>query len=256
MTAAVLKKMRDMGLSFDQAIDLMETMEASAPARSSRSERNARYYAKTSEKRLNKTPEQDAPLETKVSPTPPSKTQSPSPPLPPLKGVVSPPEADLAEQIWALQPVIGGKRRCTRPEVAKAVRAVLRRGADPAEVLAACRAFYALPASTEDGGKFAKGAVPLLANDGWRDFLPGTDAKPAAPTFDGPPELRAWIAEHVDEAFAVAYIDPAKWDGERRALIARNSYSAGKINTECEPVLRRARATVTTQQQTREVQAA
>ena len=79
----------------------------------------------------------------------------------------SSPKTELADRIWGLQPP--KHRRSTRPDVRKAVDAALRRGADPADLEAACRAYYRLPASREDEGKFAKGAHRIIEADRWRD---------------------------------------------------------------------------------------
>lgn len=78
----------------------------------------------------------------------------------------------LVETLWACQPVCGGKRKATRPEVTKALAAALKRGGDPAQIEAAFRTYYALPDCTRDGGQFAKGAAVLLHDDKWRDFAP------------------------------------------------------------------------------------
>jgi len=78
------------------------------------------------------------------------------------------------------------------------------------------------------------------------------DASPqetARPVFDGPPELRAWIVAATDEGFAASYLDHCRWDQADRRLIARNSFHAGKLRTECAAVLARARVTVTTADQ-------
>jgi len=80
--------------------------------------------------------------------------------------------ADLVEILWSLQPVTGGKRKATRPDVAKALAAALKRGGQAADIEASFRAYYALPDCRRDEGKFAKGAAVLLNEDRWKDFLP------------------------------------------------------------------------------------
>lgn len=113
------------------------------------------------------------PPETKVSPTPLSKTQTPSPPL-------VPPSPKLAERIWQLQPKL--YRRATRPDVANALAPQLKR-ADPESIFLACQAYYARPECQEEGGKYAMNAARLLKADRWRDFLPVPEppAEPATP---------------------------------------------------------------------------
>jgi hypothetical protein len=93
--ATAVKHMLAAGLPHDQIVAAVEDMEASMQgvhAKNARQERNARYYQshkdrlnpsenrlKASEASYSDTPS----LEAKVSPTPPSKTQSHPPPSPP-----------------------------------------------------------------------------------------------------------------------------------------------------------------------------
>jgi hypothetical protein len=84
------------------------------------------------------------------------------------------PDPALVESLWACQPICGGKRKATRPEVAKALEAALKRGGEPEQIEAAFRAYYALPGCTRDDGQYAKGAAVLLNDDKWRDFLPAS----------------------------------------------------------------------------------
>ena len=95
MSAAVLRKMHAMGLTFEQAIDLFETMEASVANEqpvSSGAMRTRKWRERKSENvtgDVTVTRHGDAdplPLETKVSPRPLSKTQSLSPSKNPPKG--------------------------------------------------------------------------------------------------------------------------------------------------------------------------
>ncbi len=122
----------------------------------------------------------------------PSTNLSPVPPIVPQTGKKSAPKTpSLAEQIFLLQPVCEGRRKSPRPDVVKALGAALGRGGDPAEILAACQAFYRLPASTKDGGRFANGAAVILNADRWRDFLPS----PEPPAIITPAEQQ-WRLDH------------------------------------------------------------
>ena len=109
------------------------------------------------------------------------------------------PTADdsIAEELWKLQPVIGGKRRSSRPDVRKALARALRRGGAPPEILAASRVYYALPACREREGQFAQGAAVLLHEDRWRDYLPAGEL----PLLCGPSDARvsAYRAQHFAE---------------------------------------------------------
>jgi uncharacterized protein YdaU (DUF1376 family) len=80
--------------------------------------------------------------------------------------------SDLAKTIWAMQPILNGKRRQTLPDVHAALDAAVARGGDPVQIEAACRVFYRLPDSTKEGGQFAMGASRLIERDRWREFAP------------------------------------------------------------------------------------
>lgn len=69
--------------------------------------------------------------------------------------------------------------------------------------------------------------------------VPQSESAPPAPTFDGPPDLRAWAAEHLGEPYARSYIDPAKWDATGRSLIAANAFAAGKLRRDLAPITER-----------------
>lgn len=175
------------------------------------------------------------PPKQKVSPTPPSKTHTPSSPpiVPPTKGDLD----AVAERIWALQPKLEGKRRQTKPDVRKALSTVLR-NAKADDVEAACRAYYALPASTKEGGAFAMGAARLLQNDRWREFL-GSDA-PAQRVNIAPfpdEQIRNAVISAKGEAWTASWLDPCVWDEERRAIVPRNGLAAQKLKAEVSRVL-------------------
>jgi hypothetical protein len=160
---------------------------------------------------------------------PPSALVGPRP-----RKAKSRPGGELVETLWSLQPVTGGKRKATRPDVAKALQAALDRGGEPADIEAAFRAYYALPDCRKDGGQFASGAAVLLSADRWRDFLPGTDllTSPTAP-WPGPPDLRAAIvaAPGGGEDFARNYVDPSGWlNDPDRIVLCRTAYAAEKLN--------------------------
>jgi hypothetical protein len=86
---------------------------------------------------------------------------------------------------------VDGRRKASRPDVARALRAALRRGGEASEILAACQRFYQLPASTKDGGKFANGAAVILNEDRWRDYLPRPEPPPVVSAAE-----QAWRLQH------------------------------------------------------------
>ncbi|HSM76524.1 MAG TPA: hypothetical protein VLT57_02815, partial [Bryobacteraceae bacterium] len=107
--------------------------------------------------------------------------------------------AQLAERLWTLQPVLGGKRRATRPDVLKALRAALGRGGDADQIEAAFAAYYSLEDCRRDGGKYAKGAASLLHEDRWRDFLPDHATAPPGVDPAREAEIRRRMIELAEE---------------------------------------------------------
>jgi hypothetical protein len=143
------------------------------------------------------------PPEKKVSPTPPSKTQTLITPLSPPTADGSPqPEcrsagevrktlAEWAEEIWqAASP--RGRQRSSRKDVVRALEATVRRGNLPNPIPGAVRAYYASPDATKDGGEFAKGVHRLLQDDRWQAWG-GEAEKPGMTDVSAWPDDR-WMA--------------------------------------------------------------
>jgi len=155
---------------------------------------------------------------------------------------------DLAEKIHKAQPVVDGRRKSPIADVERALSGALKRGGMPAEIWSAVQAFYALPASTKDGGQFANGAAVILNKDRWREYLPAAGATAGAvqvvAVFDGPEQVRAWVADRLGEPYARSYIDPAQWDGANRALLAANPFALGKLKSDLAPICGRWNFTV------------
>jgi hypothetical protein len=185
LSAAVIRRMSEMGLSGVDIAELAEMIEDGfskpVPELTKAALRTRKWREKKENERhgdvtVTHTGDVTDPSLSPPSPTPPSTTNLSS------KPPYSPPKvADLAERIWALQPP--KHRRSTRPDVRAAVAAALKRGADPESLFAALRAYYRQPDCTKADGEFAKAAHRIVANDRWRDFLPPPDvpAKPAGP---------------------------------------------------------------------------
>jgi uncharacterized protein YdaU (DUF1376 family) len=141
----------------------------------------------------------------------------------------------LVDRIHKAQPVVGGKRRSTAPDVQRALTGALKRGGMPSAIWAAIQNFYALPASTKDGGQYANGAAVVLNSDRWREFAApaALDSAPAAATFDGPPELRARIVALKDDAFARRWLDHyCRWRPADRTILAVNATVAETLKAE------------------------
>lgn len=143
----------------------------------------------------------------------------------------------MCERIHQAQPVVEGRRKTTMPDVERALGAALKRGGLPSAIWAAVQAYYALPASTKDGGQYASGAAVVLNKDRWKEFAaPAVGAKVAAvpaATFDGPPEVRSSIVTAKDEDFARRYVDHyCRWRAEDRTLLARTPAIAATLRKE------------------------
>lgn len=155
----------------------------------------------------------------------------------------------LVDRIHKAQPVVDGKRRSPLADVQRALSGALKRGGMPSAIWSAVQAFYALPASTKDGGQFANGAAVVLNKDRWREYLPSGGAGPANPTgpavFDGPPELRAAVVRETDEDFARRWLDSyCRWHPADRTLVARNGFVAATLTKQLAAWLERARVRV------------
>lgn len=69
---------------------------------------------------------------------------------------------------------------------------------------------------------------------------------PAPALFDGPAELRAQVAAEQGEDFAKAWIDPCRWDGASRTLVARNAFAQARLQRDLAAWLDRCRVKVST----------
>lgn len=203
--ASFLKKMRDMGLTIDQAVELMEAWEegsaASMPVYDPREAKRAydreRMRAKRDGEKVvrqscdSRNDIGDVTPETKVSPEPPSKTQTPTPPSPP-KGGSSPksikaidpespgpgrPISEVVDEIWTISPP-RARQRSSRADIERALRAAVARGGTETRIVAALRAYYASEDATKDDGRFAKGAHVVLRADRWEAFEDAPSAMP------------------------------------------------------------------------------
>ena len=75
-----------------------------------------------------------------------------------------------------------------------------------------------------------------LGEDRWEPWLLELEtgqrvgpAAGAATLWDGPPEVRAAVARRLGDGAACSLIDPARWDGERRAVMTRTRYAADRL---------------------------
>ena len=147
----------------------------------------------------NKQPQANADRSLKHSPEPEPEEETPTPfSLAPLANLIGLSASgsfdDIAEAAYLAQPAPGKKRRSCRPDVRDGLAAAIKRGASPADLLRALRAYYALPESRKDGGQYASGAKVILAKDRWRDFLPRPQAQPPPTAID--PAYRAHLERH------------------------------------------------------------
>ena len=163
------------------------------------------------------------------------------PPVVPPRGTKSPKVSkDQVQTVWSACPTVA-RQRSSVADVEASLNAALRRGHEPEAVLAGLLAAYR---SDTYAGDKAKGVHRLIEKDRWASFVEiGTGAiatsPAAAPIYDGPPEIRAWAAEHHGEPYARSYVDPARWDGANRTLLAGNPFAEGKLKRDLDPICAR-----------------
>lgn len=165
------------------------------------------------------------------------------PPVVPPRGTKSPKVSkDQVQTVWSACPVVA-RQRSSVADVEASLNAALRRGHEPEAVLAGLLAAYR---SDTYAGDKAKGVHRLIDKDRWASFVEaGAVGAPApAAVFDGPPEIRVWAVEHLTEGYALAYVDPARWDAANRALIAANPFAEGKLKRDLAPICERWKFTV------------
>lgn len=198
MSALVLKKMRDMGLSLDQAIELFEAMEEiSGKPRSKNAERQARFRARKAERNADDVTnnvtcnaESNVTEQKEVSPTPPSrKIIYIKPPIVPhsedtseskteVEKPAQPDWAKLIDRVWQVM-TAAARRRTSRADIETGLKAAWKRGSDPELVVLGLEAYYRSPDATKDDGQYAKGAHRMIQNDRWKAFVDET--KPPTP---------------------------------------------------------------------------
>lgn len=191
----------------------------------------------------------EANAEANASLLPPKPEPEPEPytepPVVPPRGTKSPKVSkDQVQAVWTACPVIA-RQRSSVADVEAALNAALRRGHQPEAVLAGLLAAYR---SDTYAGDKAKGVHRLIDKDRWASFVEtgaGAASSPAAaPTYDGPPDIRAWAVQHLTEGYAKAYVDPARWDATNRVLLAANPFAEGKLKRDLAPICARWKFTV------------
>lgn len=149
---------------------------------------------------------------------------------------------------WALYPASGAGVTDEGPAREAWAAAALEAGGDD-RLIAAVRAYAADPTlKKRDFG--APSMQRWLGEGRWRPWLlraegAGGSAVAARPgAWAGPAEVRAAVVESLGEAFAVSYLDPAGWDGERRAILARTGIARDRLQRDARAVLAVAGITV------------
>ncbi|MDO9334962.1 MAG: hypothetical protein Q7T61_01045 [Caulobacter sp.] len=156
-----------------QATDDIERRRANdAERQARRRERKAKSHVTSRDVTVT---ERDLPS---LSPTPPNSNPLSPPIVPP--SLVS----DTADEIWKLAGK-GSRKRSGVSSTETAVKAALRTGATPAELIGGCRGYFA---ETED--EHAKGVHRLIQSKVWRDFAPPPAKAPPAEDLEA--AVRLW----------------------------------------------------------------
>lgn len=191
MSVAALRKMAELGLTLEQAIEIMEAMGPSE--KSSAAARQARYRARKSGSDVTRDVTSDASQET---PLPlPSSPQTPQLPTPtpenntrtrkgrPAKPDLVP-EADL-DRIWSAANQIS-RGRSGRPDTGEAIAAALAKGATLEAIEASVRHHCRV------SGDHPKGLHRIIRAELWRDHA----NKREPPGLPLSPEYRAHCEHH------------------------------------------------------------
>lgn len=177
----------------------------------------------TAEKKANKNKRNSA---DQLGAKSPPKVNQPEPELEPKERTPQTPLGGEREFTEALNAYPEAGRVSTTPDKAKSAWDVACRTETPERLLQAVRAFAASTTAQADRANRVPSFQRWLTDKRFAVLLTGS----ATPTWAGPPEIRAAIAQALGEPFARSYIDPAGWqDVPIRGLVPRNATSAGRI---------------------------
>lgn len=148
---------------------------------------------------------------------------------------------------WKAYPALGRSRSKSQAKTKPIWRTAANAAGGEDRLLAALRRYLAEDQTHR--GECGPPAFDRWLRDGrWEHWLPGAGGEAAviapAAVFDGPAQVRAWTAEHHGEPYARSYVDPARWDGANRALIAANPFAEGKLKRDLAPICNRWNFTV------------
>jgi hypothetical protein len=99
-------------------------------------------------------------------------------------------QADV-EGLWAITPSTA-RRRSSRADIERALKAAVGRGHDPAAITRGLAAYYASDEATKAGGQYAKGCHRMIENDRWEAFAPPVIVTPDPPADPWRSRVRAF----------------------------------------------------------------
>lgn len=204
-----IRRCLDAGMPIDLALAAGEAFEVEAPlyvpAKTKGAERMARYRARKSSQPSPSVTCDDSDKD--VSPTPPS--ENPTLPKGPLKGPqkvsrpsisLEKPNAELTKplsvwvsEIWEITPR-PGRERSGKPRLENAIRAAMRRGADPAAIKRGCEGYFASDDATKSAGQFCQGVHTVIGSGRWETFAEDEPAALPSDTDPWPRRLHGWRA--------------------------------------------------------------
>jgi hypothetical protein len=157
---------------------------------------------------------------------------------------VRPEPDDSFAMAWKTYPVEGRKRSKSQAKTKPFWSAAAKAAGGAERLLAAVRRYVAEDQTHK--GECGPPAFDRWLRDGrWEHWLPGgsglgsADAPSPASTFDGPAEIRAWVAERHSEPYARSYLDPCSWSAADRTLIAANPFAENKLRHDLADICQR-----------------
>lgn len=132
---------------------------------------------------------------------------------------------------------VSGQRVTSEPAARAAWAEALTPAGGVERLTAAVRAFAADPVlKRRDYG--APSFQRWLGEGRWRAYLPATEAATVRAVWTGPEDVAAIVGGVMGPGPLASYFEPARWDGERRAIVTRTGFAADRLRQDAGRALR------------------